>query len=200
MTLFESVMKELYLRTILFSGPQQFALNQTYNFLVDLYLTLYCPWMWMSKTKKANWDGWMRKRKGRHFHYVRKPDPQEELKRRGYFKKNKFCYILKKRVPAVTSYEKQLMKNNKNYVYVMNEPENGEDIFMVKPYDWREDDKDFDFASFMNNSMVNPFVWKRDEEESFKSNQRNISIHRLDGWGEEEETELNTFVGGKDNM
>ena len=105
MTLFECIMKELYLRTSLFSGPQQFALNQTYNFLVDLYFTLYCPWMWMNKTKKANWAGWMRNREEKnlaYFHYVRKPDPQEELKRGGKFNKNNFCYTLTKSVTAIT--------------------------------------------------------------------------------------------------
>ena len=46
---------------------------------------LYCPYMWIRSSKIDMWAGWGRQRKGKHLYFVRKPNPSEELSRKGYF-------------------------------------------------------------------------------------------------------------------
>ena len=72
-----------------FTGPQQFVIQQLVYFTLDLYFMMYCPYKWIRKSVANTWAGWtqkkMRKRE-KYFYFVRKPDPTEELKRKGYLK------------------------------------------------------------------------------------------------------------------
>ena len=80
----------VYLNTQWFSGPDQFLILLLFYFTWDLYLMMYCPYKWIRKSVEANWIGWSDGRldkPGHYFYFVRKPDPQEELRRKGYFKK-----------------------------------------------------------------------------------------------------------------
>ena len=89
---------EVFLYTKIFSGPQQFVIQMIFNNIMpDIYLTLYCPCMWIRASTRANWTGWARKNtKLLEFQYVRRPDPREELKNKGYFRtKNRFLYTRK---------------------------------------------------------------------------------------------------------
>ena len=50
---------------------------------------MYCPYTWIKKSREANWIGWSDGRLDRpehYFYFVRVPDPQEELKRKGYLR------------------------------------------------------------------------------------------------------------------
>ena len=88
----------LFLFTNWFSGSQQFLIMNTTFFMLDLYFTLYAPCTWVKESIEKNWAGWGKNiKKGTHFYFVRKPDPREELLRKGYFKKvGCFAYIRKK--------------------------------------------------------------------------------------------------------
>ena len=84
------VMYKGFIHTDWFSGPQQFAAQQILYFLLDLYIMMYCPFKWIRNSTKNNWAGWakIKPRKQKKFFYVHKPDPREELKKMGYFKKS----------------------------------------------------------------------------------------------------------------
>ena len=75
-----------FINTELFSGPDQFAIQNSVYFLIDVYYTLYNPAVWILTSKTAMWAGWGRKDKSvrKYFYYVRKPDPLEEFRRKGY--------------------------------------------------------------------------------------------------------------------
>ena len=60
------------------------------------------------------WAGWGRGRKGKHFYFVRKPDPREELTRKGYFvNSGKFVYI--KKHPSTIENRKRLQWDHSVY-------------------------------------------------------------------------------------
>ena len=84
------VMYKGFIHTDWFSGPQQFAAQQILYFLLDLYIMMYCPFKWIRNSTKNNWAGWAKIKPGKQkkFFYVHKPDPREELKKMGYFKKS----------------------------------------------------------------------------------------------------------------
>ena len=97
-TYIEYWIHEVFLYTKIFSGPQQFVIQMIFNNIMpDIYLTLYCPCMWIRASTRANWTGWARTNtKLLKFQYVRRPDPREELKNKGYFRtKNRFLYTRK---------------------------------------------------------------------------------------------------------
>ena len=80
---------QLFLNTEFFSGPDQFLILILLYLILDLYFMMYCPYTWIKKSKEANWIGWSDgrlERPEKYFYFVRKPDPLEELKIKGYFK------------------------------------------------------------------------------------------------------------------
>ena len=88
-------MRAIFLYTKLFSGPDQFIIQLVFvSILSDLFFTLYCPFSWINASIKGRWAGWGKGTSRTDFKYVRKPDPQEELKRKGYFRKRgRFSYV-----------------------------------------------------------------------------------------------------------
>ena len=81
---------EVFLYTKLFTGPEQFLIQLLLPaILPDMYFMLYCPYMWIRASQRDKWTGWGQGRKEKHFYFVRKPDPREELTRQGYFVKLK---------------------------------------------------------------------------------------------------------------
>ena len=85
----------LFLFTDWLSGPQQYLIMNTTFCVLDLYFTLYLPCTWVKESMDKNWAGWGRNANtGKHFHFVRKPDPREELLRKGYFQKiGRFAFL-----------------------------------------------------------------------------------------------------------
>ena len=136
----ECLIYEVFLYTRLFSGPEQFAVQQLSYFMLDLYFMVYCPYKWIGKSTRDSWAGWgQRGKRGKYFNFVRKPDPREELIRKGYFVKTAghFAYLRRKRNMMETIMEKKLRNiKNEHSVYVIIEPEDGPDISMSTAYDW----------------------------------------------------------------
>ena len=84
-TTVEWIVYEVFLYTKLFTGPEQFLIQLLFTTIMpDLYFMLYCPYMWIRASVRDMWAGWGRGRKGKHFNFVRKPDPREELTRQRY--------------------------------------------------------------------------------------------------------------------
>ena len=127
-TLVEYLIHDVFLYTQIFSGPQQFVIQIIFNNIIpDIYLTMYIPCMWIRASILANWCGWGKKDTTLlKFQYVRRPDPREELKRKGYFKKkNRFQYKQKD-----TNIADIFIKNRINNLgglstYLICEPYNG---------------------------------------------------------------------------
>ena len=96
-TTVEWLVYEVFLYTQLFTGPEQFLIQLVFStVMADLYFMLYCPCMWIMASMREGWAGWGRGRRGDYFYYVRKPDPREELARKGYFVSNvHFAFIRK---------------------------------------------------------------------------------------------------------
>lgn len=147
-TILEWSVYEVFLSTQLFTGPEQFVVQQLSCFIMDVYFMLYCPCMWIRRSIADRWAGWgqrARKTRGRkYFYFVRKPDPREDLIRQGYFRKRgQFAYMRNNDV--VKSVMEQRLKHQKDHsVYVISEPESGQDIAMSTAYDWREDVEEWD--------------------------------------------------------
>ena len=122
---------EVFLYTKIFSGPQQFVIQMIFNNIMpDLYLTLYIPCMWIRASTLANWSGWGRKdTKLLKFQYVRRPDPREELKNKGYFKtKNRFLYNQKETHTADGFIKKRLDNIRDFSIYLICEPYLGKEV------------------------------------------------------------------------
>ena len=60
------------------------------------------------------WAGWGRGRKGKHFYFVRKPDPREELTRQGYFS-NSGKFVNMKKHPSTIQIRKRLQWDHSVY-------------------------------------------------------------------------------------
>ena len=134
-TYIEYWIHEVFLYTKIFSGPQQFVIQMIFNNIMpDLYLTLYIPCMWIRASTLANWSGWGRKdTKLLKFQYVRRPDPREELKNKGYFKtKNRFLYNQKETHTADGFIKKRLDNIRDFSIYLICEPYLGEEVAQSK--------------------------------------------------------------------
>ena len=96
-------------------STEQFLIQLLFTtILPDLYFMLYCPYMWIRASVRDMWAGWGRGRKGKHFYFVRKPDPREELTRKGYFvNSGKFVYI--KKHPSTIENRKRLQWDHSVY-------------------------------------------------------------------------------------
>ena len=124
-TLVEYWIHDVFLYTQIFSGTQQFVIQIIFNNIMpDIYLTLYRPCMWIRASIMANWSGWGRKDTTlSKFQYVRKPDPTEELKKQGYFKKkNRFQYKQKNTNIADIFIKKRIDNMGGLSIYLICEP------------------------------------------------------------------------------
>ena len=71
---------------------------------------------------RDRWAGWGRGRRGKHFYYVRKPDPREELTRQGYFvNTGQFVYMRRYPVKIKSSTEKRIRQQHGHSVYEITE-------------------------------------------------------------------------------
>ena len=91
----EWLVYKVFLYTELFTGPDQFIIQLVLNsILPDLYFMLYCPLTWIRCSVRNSWAGWGSDTPQAHFYWVRKPDPREELTRKGYFVNlGQFVYV-----------------------------------------------------------------------------------------------------------
>ena len=103
------LLNQIFLFTDWFDGTHQFLIQQMSYFVLDVYLMLYIPCTWIKKSKQNNWAGWaLKKGREKQFSFVRKPDPREELKRKGYFKRSgHFAYMRKTTVAGGKNSEKR---------------------------------------------------------------------------------------------
>jgi hypothetical protein len=116
-TTVEWLVYEVFLYTNIFPGPEQFLIQLVFNVMTDLYFMLYCPCMWIRASLKEGWAGWGRGRRGKHFYYVRKPNPREELTRKGYFASNGHFTFIRK---SFLGNRKRLQRDHS--VYEITEP------------------------------------------------------------------------------
>ena len=136
------VVFEVFLYTRLLTGPEQFAVSNLSYFMMDLYLMMYCPYMWIKSSTRDRWAGWGRERgsRGKYFYFVRKPDPREELIRQGYFNTTgHFAYLRRKNNTVQNIMEKRIALQCDHSVYVISEPEGGQDVSMNTALDWGEE-------------------------------------------------------------
>ena len=137
--LVEWLLFEVFLRTKLFTGPEQFAIHHICCIICDLYFALYCPltWIWMSL--QDNWEGWVQQvetRRAKYFRYVRKPDPREELYRKGYLLKKSGHFIyMRKRSDKIENLNRERINFGQS-VFAINEPQSGNDLCMSLPFNF----------------------------------------------------------------
>ena len=129
-------MFRIFLYTDWLNGPQQFVVLHTNFFVVDMYLTMYLPYSWITKTVQNNWAGWAQiKRKRTYFYFVRKPNPREELQRQGYFKKcGQFAYFRRK--SNMVEDAPKLSFKPEHCAFVIREPKGGSDVSMSASNEW----------------------------------------------------------------
>jgi hypothetical protein len=135
----EWLLFEIFLHSKLFNGPEQFVIHQFECLLVDAYFMIYCPFVLIRMSVRGQWAGWgqgRNTRRGKYFYFVRKPDPTEEFKRKGYFlKTGQFFYMKKKTKIEENVSENSLRLQSDHSVFVIREPENGKDIYMSSTFD-----------------------------------------------------------------